>query len=212
MKLISRKFAVSFLVTVLCLAPSLSSLFQTARGDVGQLTPEQLITGLKKGGLIIYFRHAETDHSIDDLHPIEITDCSTQRNLSQQGRKQAQTIGAAIKRLGIPIADVVSSPFCRCRDTAELMFGRYRVNENLYFAIAVDKQRRAQQTEYLRKWLSTPPQAGMNNVIVSHTGNLRAAAGIWPKPEGAAWIIEPKGNDQFEALGMLDPSYWTEAK
>lgn len=212
MKLNSRWQAAIFLVMALSLAPSLSALLQAAPGNAGLLTPEQLIIELKKGGLVIFLRHAETDHATDDQHPSVMSDCSTQRNLSQQGREQARRIGAAIKRLGILIDDVVSSPFCRCHDTAELMFGRYRVNENLYFAVAVDKARRVEQATYLRRLLSTPPQAGMNNVIVSHTGNLREAAGIWPKPEGAAWIIKPKGNDNFEALGMIDPAYWVEAQ
>lgn len=195
-----------------CLIISLSITLQTVAAEQGLLAPDKLIDELKKGGLIIFFRHAATDHSKDDLHPVVMSDCATQRNLSQRGREQAKNIGKTISRLGILIDDVVSSPFCRCHDTAELMFGRYRLDDNLYFAVAVDKERREEQAGYLRGLLSSFPKQGMNNVIVSHTGNLREASGIWPKPEGVAWIFRPKEKGQYEALGSIDPSFWTNAR
>jgi DNA-binding NarL/FixJ family response regulator len=67
-----------------------------------------LIDALKQGGLVLYFRHAETDHSSDDQHPVDLADCSTQRNLSEQGRNQAKGIADAIARLGIQIDEVLS--------------------------------------------------------------------------------------------------------
>lgn len=178
-----------------------------------QLTPpDELIDALRRGGLVLYLRHGATDHSLDDRHPVDLTDCSTQRNLSEQGRNQAKGIAEAIARLGIQIDEVVASPFCRCRDTAQLAFGHYRTDDNLYFAVVVDKEQRARQSEWLRQTLASPPPPGTNKVLVSHTANLREATGIWPKPEGVAWVIRPKGNGQYEALGKIEPSFWPQTK
>ncbi|MGD8589213.1 MAG: histidine phosphatase family protein [Chromatiales bacterium] len=207
MKSNARKPWVELWLSMFCLIASL----QPVAAEQGQLGSEQLIDALQQGGLVIYFRHAATDHSQDDQHPVDLSDCTTQRNLSPVGRQQAQLIGEAIGRLNISIDEVISSPFCRCRDTAQLMFGRYHPDVNLYYAIAVDKVTRALQSEHLRNLLSTPPRAGMVRVIVAHTGNLREATGIWPKPEGAAWVFRPLGDGRYEALGMLEPDNWPTA-
>ena len=55
-------------------------------------------------------------------------DCAHQRNLTDGGRADARAIGAAIRSLGIPIGEVLASPFCRTRETAELIFGRATVS------------------------------------------------------------------------------------
>ena len=184
---------------------------EAADAEQGLLNPAQLVEALQQGGLVVYFRHGATDHDQDDQHPIDLSDCSTQRNLSATGRQQAERIGEAIKRLNIPIGEVATSPFCRCRDMAQLMFGHYRLDQDLYYAVAVDKATRDLQSEHLRKLLSTPPRGGMNNVIVSHTGNLREATGIWPKPEGVAWVFRPTGDGLYQAMGMIDPDDWPKA-
>jgi phosphohistidine phosphatase SixA len=180
--------------------------------EQGSFGPAQLIDALQQGGLVLYFRHAATDHTQDDRHPIDLSDCSTQRNLSPAGRQQARDIGEAIGRLNIPVGEVRTSPFCRCHETAQLLFGRFTVDDNLYFSVAVDKTTRSRHSEHLRRLLSTPPRAGKNRVIVSHTGNLREATGIWPKPEGAAWVFRPLGEGGYEALGMMDPGHWSNTR
>jgi phosphohistidine phosphatase SixA len=208
MKPNSRNKMTHFWGLLFCLVTSVSLLGaeQTPMG------PAQLIDALQQGGLVIYFRHAATDHSQDDQHPVDLSDCSTQRNLSPHGRQQAQRIGEAISRLEIPIDEVIASPFCRCHETAQLIFGHYRLEDNLYFAVAVDKATRTLQSEHLRKLLATPTRTGLNRVIVAHTGNLREATGIWPKPEGVAWIFQPMGAGRFEVMGMLAPDYWPSAQ
>ena len=83
-----------------------------------------LVQALKSGGLILYFRHASTDFGQNDDAMSGYEDCARQRNLTDRGRDEARRIGAAIKRLDIPVGDVLASPFCRTRETAQLIFGR----------------------------------------------------------------------------------------
>ncbi len=86
-----------------------------------------LLSALRAGGYVLYFRHTATDFGQNDEKMTGFEDCANQRNLTDAGRADARAIGAAIRSLGIPIGDVLASPFCRTRETAELIFGRFTV-------------------------------------------------------------------------------------
>jgi hypothetical protein len=87
-----------------------------------------LLAALKEGGLVLYFRHTSTDFGQNDDQMSGYADCARQRNLTDSGREEARQIGAAIRRLGIPVGEVRASPFCRTRETAQLIFGRATVS------------------------------------------------------------------------------------
>lgn len=80
-------------------------------------------TLLRRGGVVIAFRHALAPGTFDPPN-FRLGDCSTQRNLSDEGRAQARRIGAWFRERGLAPARVRSSPWCRCVDTAELAFAR----------------------------------------------------------------------------------------
>lgn len=77
---------------------------------------------LRRGGIVVAFRHALAPGTFDPPG-FRLGDCSTQRNLSEQGREQARRIGAWFRDRGLKPARVRSSPWCRCVDTAQLAFG-----------------------------------------------------------------------------------------
>ncbi len=77
---------------------------------------------LREGGVVIAFRHALAPGTYDPPG-FKLGECGTQRNLSDEGRAQAQRIGAWFKVQGLRPAQVRSSPWCRCMDTATLAFG-----------------------------------------------------------------------------------------
>ena len=79
---------------------------------------------LRQGGYVLYMRHASTDFSRNDAAMTSYEDCATQRNLTDQGRAEARAVGAHVRRLRIPIGDVLASPFCRTMETARLAFGK----------------------------------------------------------------------------------------
>ena len=169
---------------------------------------QSLIQALQSGGYLVYLRHAATDRSQSDLHPHRLNDCSTQRNLSEAGRAQAAAIGEAIRALNIPIGKVITSPFCRCKDTAQLAFGKSQVSADLSYGLGADATRTAHLSQALETMLSTPPLNGTNTVLVSHTANLKEATGLWPKPEGAAYIFRPIDGESYEYIGRLSPDAW----
>jgi len=172
---------------------------------------DSILGQLRKGGFVIYFRHSLTEQSGRTDEEADLARCETQRNLSPQGREQAAQIGAAFRTLGVRVGTVTTSPFCRCKDTAKLAFGKFTVDGDLYFAISADAARTKELAGSLRRMLSTPPAAGMNSVIVSHTANLREAAGIWPNIEGEAYVFRPLPGGRFEAVAKVLPGDWVKA-
>lgn len=88
------------------------------------LADETLWSLLKKGGQVVLMRHAVTTPGVGDPPDFRLDDCSTQRNLTDDGRRDARRVGAAFRARGVVVEDVLSSPWCRCLETATLAFGR----------------------------------------------------------------------------------------
>ena len=85
---------------------------------------ENLLDSLKKGGKIIFIRHAYAPGNGDPDNFL-LNKCSTQRNLNQEGIKQSQKIGIFFLENNIKIDKVLSSEWCRCKDTAVFAFNKY---------------------------------------------------------------------------------------
>jgi cobalt-zinc-cadmium resistance protein CzcA len=65
-----------------------------------------LVSALRQGGLVIYFRHADTGPAYQE-QGVDLKRCDSQRNLNDKGRNEARQIGAQFKRLGIPVGEVI---------------------------------------------------------------------------------------------------------
>lgn len=183
-------------LAVLCV-PTLSQAADTA-----------LLSALKEGGYVIYIRHAMTETDYADQVAAVLGDCATQRVLSEDGWDQAKSIGSAIRAHDIPVGDVISSEYCRAWQTADLAFGAYRKNAALNFAPSdpYTDEEVARMKVAVTPLLSAVPVKG-NLVIVAHDDPFEAATGIYPEPQGVAYVILPKG-DGFEILGRIGPDDW----
>ena len=191
---------------VTVLGPSAFAAEDTPSGSVSG--GKDLGQALRGGGYVVYFRHAATDaEQVDADHP-DFKRCATQRNLSPDGRRMAYDIGRSFKILGIRVGKVVTSPFCRTVETAELAFGRHQVSNDLYFAVGVDKDERTRQSAELRRMLATPPPPGTNSVLVAHNANLKEATGTWPKREGDAHVFRPRPGGGFDYIGEVTAAEW----
>ena len=84
----------------------------------------ELISALKQGGYVIVFRHGATDDSQRDIYPFKFDDMKAQRQLSEQGRDMARQIGAAFRKLGIPIGEIYTSRLNRAVETGKLLSGK----------------------------------------------------------------------------------------
>ena len=130
-------------------------------------TEFQVLKNLKNGGNLIFIRHAYAPGGGDPDH-FEINDCSTQRNLSEDGRIQAKKIGNYFKKNLIPIDKVISSEWCRCKETAEIAFGKFETNNflNSFFSEKFSKNKKKQiknLKKYINKW-----DGNKNLVFVTH--------------------------------------------
>jgi len=164
-----------------------------------------LADALRNGGYVLYFRHAATDFGQNDDAMTSFDDCSKQRNLTDKGRADARAIGERIRRLRIPIGDVLASPYCRTRETAQLVFGRNTVSNAVRGGPASDD---AQRYAGLRELLASPVSGGANRVIVSHGNPFRAVVGPPYLAEGEAAVIEPRGQDGFRVVARIPLDGW----
>jgi virginiamycin B lyase len=168
----------------------------------------RLVESLRRGGHVIYFRHAATDPVPDDADPVDLSDCETQRNLSDLGRRQSKVIGRSIRRLDISVGRVLASPFCRARQTARLAFGRVTIAPRLEnLETAEDETERRQRIDALRRLLSTPPDEGTNAVLLAHGFNIDGAADV-VLDEGEAAVFKPGGKNSFRLIARLSPARW----
>ena len=78
-------------------------------------------TALVNGGQVALIRHGNAPPGYGDPPGFKIDDCTTQRNLDDRGRAQARALGAAFRQHGVRVDKVLSSPWCRCLETAELL-------------------------------------------------------------------------------------------
>jgi len=133
---------------------------------------------LREGGKIVLIRHAVTDPGVGDPPGFRLTTCSTQRNLSPAGHKQAERLGAAFRAQRVPVARVLASPWCRCVDTARIAFGGSTLEPALG-NLFTHSQNTAQQQAAFKVLARTPPRDG-NLILVTHGATIAAFTGINP--------------------------------
>ncbi len=158
---------------------------------------------LQQGGTIVLMRHAATDSRGDPLL-LNPDDCSVERNLSAQGRDVAKRVGNAFREHSVPIAEVLSSRYCRTRDTARLAFGRVRPWRSLDLIVVLPKREAEARTAEVAARIAG--HAGLGNlVMVSHWPNIRAIAGE-RIPSGAFLVLKPDGAGSFKIIGRFAPA------
>ena len=117
---------------------------------------KNLINELKNGGKIIFIRHALAPGG-GDPENFDILNCNTQRNLNEVGREQAKQIGNFFNKEKIPIKEVISSEWCRCKETASIAFSEYKTKKflNSFFSEKFKKNKNLQiknLRSYIDKW------------------------------------------------------------
>lgn len=174
-------------------------------------TPEH-IELMRAGGLVLYMRHGATDVNYPDNIPVDIHDCLSQRPLSAQGREQLDEIAVYWARLGIPLDKVISSPFCRAQETAQRVFAPMpvTVDEALLYTAAMPSAEKRPAVERTAYWLSKPPSAARNRVVVAHGPNIAELMDYLPA-EASITLFRPLGGDQgFTYVASIPAMHWPE--
>ena len=152
-------------------------------------------------GYVLLLRHSLAP-GVGDPENFKLGDCSTQRNLSQEGRNDASEIGAWIKRQKVEIYRVESSRWCRARQSAELLdIGKVKLNKNL------DSLFRESNLESHPKTLKTKQQIISHRnkkgllVLVGHYVNIAALVGVGVD-SGEGVIVKANKAGEIQVLGI----------
>jgi phosphohistidine phosphatase SixA len=143
-----------------------------------QLSHAGLKEDLETGSYVLMMRHADAP-GYSDPDGYNLNDCSTQRNLGSTGRAQAKMIGQWLNSQGIVSAQVFSSPWCRCKDTAALLDkGSVQVEASLgsFFENRGNRQEQTRLTQIkIAQLLKVSPRKPV--IMVTHQVNIQAFAG-----------------------------------
>ena len=189
-----RRLARRFLLTLTVAAGSL------ALPVAGATASEEGWQALRQPGAVAIMRHALAPGTGDPAN-FRVDDCSTQRNLDERGRAQARAIGEAFRANGIEVDRVLSSQWCRCRDTADLL-DLGPVEElpslNSFFGSRGDRE---QQTEATRAFLADLAE-DERAVLVTHQVNITALTGAYPS-SGEVFVLDVGEDGGVEITGRI---------
>lgn len=155
---------------------------------------------LREGGQTVLIRHAVAPGS-SDSRGFSLEDCSTQRNLSDRGKQQAEKIGALLAARAARTERVLSSRFCRCLETARLAFDDDRVEPyGPLDLLAADPAEAKAASDAVLQEIRNFSGAG-NFFFVTHLENIMALTGVSPR-EGEAIVVAPDG-EGLRVLGRI---------
>jgi phosphohistidine phosphatase SixA len=196
-------------LALLCASLALSSLPAAAQNTVPQA---DWISALRDGGYVIVFRHGATHQDQADTDPLNTDNVAKQRQLNDDGRALAKSIGESLRKLRIPVGQVYTSLFKRAIDTGALMgFGDVKVSadytEGGLVVTPIENNRRAAA---LRKAAGTMPPASTNIIVVTHKPNILDAFGKdwFDVREGEASVFKPDGNGGYKTVGRIQAGDW----
>lgn len=161
---------------------------------------EALWALLRAGGQIVLIRHAETSPGVGDPPGFQLDDCRTQRNLNDDGRRQAEVLRRVMREQGVTFARVLSSPWCRCLDTARIAFGpptKEPALANLFGRRDPDRaQIRALEA------IVGEPHGTDNWVLVSHGATIQVLTGV-SLATAEMLVLTPLGQGRFTIAGQI---------
>ena len=173
------------------------SLTSSVKADLNK----NLIDQLQEGGKLIFIRHAYAPGSGDPIN-FNLNDCSSQRNLDKNGKEQAKKIGNFFKEKKIPIQKVISSQWCRCKETALIAFSNYQIKSflNSFYSKKYSKNREPQIEElklFIKKW-----DRKKNLILITHYVVISEILNYAPS---SGEIVVSDTN--FELIGSISVSY-----
>jgi len=187
----------------------------------------KLHDALLDGGHNIVCRHEKTywqqyGGEVKNCHAngncLDLEVKATQRQLQPHGWRSAKLFATAFREMGIPIGKTFSSPFSRCAEHANLFSDTPNEErlELLYMGgwkevliknniTELAKSNAVKWQAYnLRNFAGKKPQAGTNNVMVTHGFNIKLAFGT-AVDEGYCMVLKPEDSEPSlkESIGSL---------
>ncbi len=173
------------------------SLTTSIKADLNK----NLINQLRDGGKLIFIRHAYAPGNGDPSN-FNLNDCSTQRNLNYQGREQAKYIGDFFKKNKIDIDKVLSSEWCRCKETAEIAFKDYSTHNflNSFYSPQYEKNKDKQVIDlnnYVKDYKNKK-----NLVLITHYVLISEVLNY--RPSSGEIVVS---DENFNIIGTIEINY-----
>lgn len=164
-----------------------------------------LVRAIKTPGAVVMIRHAQTEPGLGDPDNFRLSDCSTQRNLSQDGRQQSVRLGQWFLRQGLQPQRVFSSQWCRCLETARLAFSSQAAVQpfpalNSFFQGHGDRQAQLREARVHAAARLQPAERGFE-VWVTHQVTISALTGVY-LGMGELVVAMPDRSGQFRVLAQ----------
>jgi phosphohistidine phosphatase SixA len=162
---------------------------------------EALWNLLKQGGQVVLIRHATTTPGVGDPPGMKLEDCKSQRNLSDEGRAEAKRLGVSLRDRKVPVGVVMSSPWCRCLETARLALGKEAQVEASLSNLFGRQEKSDAQVAALRKVVDRLPREG-NAFLFTHGSTVVALTGLSPA-QAEMVVLTPQVGGGFKVAGRL---------
>jgi len=182
------------------LVAALTATLFTAPTHAKELAIWDQLQGTNPKGYVLLMRHALAP-GVGDPENFNVNDCSTQRNLNDEGRQDARDIGQWLQRREVKILRVESSRWCRAKETAELLnIGKVRPNRNLDSLFEETNLESHPQTANIKKRIQSHRNTRGLLVFVGHFVNFQAVAGV-SLDSGEGVLIKATPSGEFKVMG-----------
>ena len=164
---------------------------------------EGSLKALAQGGHVILVRHAAISNHAKALALDPNGNCANEENLSDQGRAQATRLKSMLDRAGVKFDLVLSSPYCRAKETAHLAFGRAAVDTNLTALENGTQEQALARTKAINELLAG--RLGRGSVaMVTHRPNIDALT-LELVDEGEAIVARIQPGGELDVIGRIKP-------
>ena len=184
-------------------ASVLAVVLGLATADSAELRREALMTALRSGGYTVILRHARTDRSFQEERSYVPKERSAQRNLTDEGVRDAALMGVVFRRYGISFAEIISSPMYRTIETAEMAAGTPTTTTMALRTFPSTPEQAA--------LIKTPPKRGTNRLLVTHHFVIEThVPGIKPGDigESEAVVVRHTADGNVAVVGRITLDDW----
>jgi phosphohistidine phosphatase SixA len=179
--------------------------------EARMLSGTELVTAMRQGGYVLVMRHASSPAQPPDARAADKENTTRERQLDEKGRQTATAMGEAVRRLGIPVGEVDTSPTYRARETARLagLPSPTPITE-LGDAGKSMQAAGAKQADWLKHRVAQTPAHGTNVVLITHQPNISAAfPSVSPATsDGEMLVFQPDGNGGATLVGRIKIDEW----
>lgn len=190
----------------------LALLLAVAPAQAATLSGDALVSALKQGGYVILMRHTSSPAAIPDKSVANPDNTKPERQLDKNGETTATAFGAAVKKLGLPVGSVLSSPTYRALQTVKFAgLGTPMTFEQLGDGgTSMSPDTVAAWASWLKMTVATPPAAGKDTFIITHQPNIASAfaADAQNLADGQALVYHPDGKGNAELVATIKIEDW----